>query len=238
MVDFLKDRAGQRIIVFGSTKQSVSELYKRLSAKKMNVGMISSDVEQTEREQVMTDYRSRKIDILVATDVLSRGIDIDNIEVVVNYDVPRAAEDYVHRIGRTARAEKTGMAVTLVSPDDQHRFVKIERFLKKTVEVEPIPAHILSLPESGGGSDRSNDRRSGNDRNRRPERGKNSENRDQNRRKGNKSGGKSQHPRTEKSEKPVQTAQPPVNDVENQAPKAPRPVFSIKKASPVIDKPE
>ncbi len=150
MVDFLKDRVGQRIIVFGSTKKSVSELYSRLKTRGMSVGMVSSEIEQADREKMMQDYRGGLIDILVATDVLSRGIDVDNIEVVVNYDVPRAPEDYVHRIGRTARAERTGMAVTLVSPDDRHRFDKIERFLKKKVEVEPLPGHISSLGEGGG----------------------------------------------------------------------------------------
>lgn len=233
MVDFLQDRVGQRIIVFGSTKQSVSELYKRLSAKKMNVGMISSDVEQNEREQVMTDYRSRKIDILVATDVLSRGIDIDNIEVVVNYDVPRAPEDYVHRIGRTARAEKTGMAVTLVSPEDQIRFVKIERFLKKTITPEVVPDHILKLGDGGGSSGRPSDRRGGNDRNdrnRRPERGENRNSGGQNRgRDGQNRGPKPQGPRPERQASLPKTDNP---TAETQAPKEPRRVFSIKKAAP------
>ncbi len=229
MVDFLQERIGQRIIVFGSTKISVSELYKRLSAKKMNVGMISSDVEQAEREQVMTDFRSRKIDILVATDVLSRGIDVDNIEVVVNYDVPRAPEDYVHRIGRTARAEKTGMAVTLVSPEDQVRFVKIERFLNKKVEVEPLPAHFFNWPYGGGNSGRPNDRRGGNDRNRRPERGENRRpsGGQNDRRDGQNRGAKPHHPRPEGQNRPVQTENV---GGENQLPKEPRPVFSIKKA--------
>lgn len=173
MVEYLKDRVGQRIIVFGSTKQSVSDLYTRLKGKRMNVGMCSSDVEQSEREAVMTAFRGSQIDILIATDVLSRGIDVDNIEIVINYDVPRAPEDYVHRIGRTARAEKTGEAVTLVSPDDTLRFQKIEKFLGKRIDRGDVPDHLggnlaSDQPTSRRPGDRGNDRggsRRPNDRN-------------------------------------------------------------------------
>ena len=91
-----------------------------------------SDLEQKERDQVMLDFKNGKIDVLVATDVVSRGIDVTDIPLVINYDVPHAPEDYVHRIGRTARAENSGEAMTLVSPDDMHYWKRIERFLNPT----------------------------------------------------------------------------------------------------------
>lgn len=142
MVELLKDTSGQRIIVFGSTKQSVSNLYQKLKSKGLPVAYISSDLEQDERERVMLDFRNRKLDILVATDVLSRGIDVDGIDMVVNYDVPRDAEDYVHRIGRTARAARTGTAITLISPLDQIKFKRIEKLLDKVVDKLPLPKHL------------------------------------------------------------------------------------------------
>jgi ATP-dependent RNA helicase RhlE len=180
MVNFLKDRVGQRIIVFGSTKISVSALYNQLKNRRMNVGQISSDVEQSERELVMNQFRGRKIDILIATDVLSRGIDVADIEVVVNYDVPRAPEDYVHRIGRTARAEREGEAFTLVSPEDALRFKKIEQFLGKKIELgntnmpfddEPAPRRGKPAGRGGssGGGSRGGSGGGGNNRSPRPE---------------------------------------------------------------------
>ncbi|HMX38945.1 MAG TPA: DEAD/DEAH box helicase [Saprospiraceae bacterium] len=153
MVDLLKDTAGQRVIVFGSTKLSVNALYQKLRSKGLPVAQISSDLEQEDRERVMLDYRNRKIDILVATDVLSRGIDVDGIDLVVNYDVPRDAEDYVHRVGRTARAERTGTALTLITPLDQHKFKRIEHLIGRTVDKLPLPKHLQS------GQERSSPRR-------------------------------------------------------------------------------
>ena len=135
----LSGQEGKRILIFGSTKTSVSTLYHKLRSRKMNVAQISSDLEQDQRNQVMLDYRNRNIDILIATDVLSRGIDIDGIDLVINFDVPRDPEDYVHRIGRTARAGEKGLAVTLVSPKDQPRFVKIEKLIDKKIERMPLP---------------------------------------------------------------------------------------------------
>lgn len=147
VVDLLKDKVGQRIIVFCSTKQAVSQLYQRLKARNLPIGQISSDVEQDQREQIMLDFRNRKIDILVATDVLSRGIDIEGIDMVINYDVPRDAEDYVHRIGRTARAERKGAALTLISINDQQRFKRIEALIGKEIEKLPVPAFLGPAPE-------------------------------------------------------------------------------------------
>ena len=147
IADILKDTAGQRVLVFCSSKLAVAALYKQLKAKGMNVGRISSDLEQEEREQVMLAFRNRQIDILVATDVLSRGIDVEGIDLVINYDVPRDAEDYVHRIGRTARAARKGAALTLVSHADLIRFKRIEKLIAREVPKIAVPTHIASYEE-------------------------------------------------------------------------------------------
>jgi len=147
MVELLKDKVGQRILIFSSTKLAVTQLYKQLKAKGLQVNQISSDLEQQEREQVMMAFRNRQVDILVATDVLSRGIDVDGIDLVVNYDVPRDAEDYVHRIGRTARAERKGTAITLIAPKDLIGLKKIEKLIGKSIEKLPLPASLSARPE-------------------------------------------------------------------------------------------
>jgi superfamily II DNA/RNA helicase len=100
---------------------------------------ISSDLEQDQREEVMRKFRNKQINVLVATDVISRGIDVDGIDMVVNFDVPRDAEDYVHRIGRTARAQRSGEALTLVSPEDLRGFHRIEKLIEKSIDVIPLP---------------------------------------------------------------------------------------------------
>ena len=107
-----------------------------------------SDLEQKERDEVMLDFRNNKVDVLVATDIVSRGIDVDDIPLVINYDVPRDAEDYIHRIGRTARAENKGEAITLVTPEDKHFFNKIERFLQKSIERLELPSSLGAAPDS------------------------------------------------------------------------------------------
>ncbi len=145
MVELLKDKTGQRILIFSSTKLAVNQLYKQLKAKGLQVNQISSDLEQQEREQVMMAFRNRQVDILVATDVLSRGIDVDGIDLVVNYDVPRDAEDYVHRIGRTARAERKGTAITLIAPADQIGLKRIEKLIGKPIDKLPLPASIAAV---------------------------------------------------------------------------------------------
>ncbi len=151
IVDLLQDKIGQRILVFGSSKQSVSQLYQKLRARQLSVGLMSSDLEQEQREQVMMDFRNRKIDVLVATDVVSRGIDVDGIDMVINYDVPRDAEDYVHRVGRTARAARKGEALTLINPMDQFRFKKIEQLIGSEIEKLPVPAHLGAAPAYDAG---------------------------------------------------------------------------------------
>ena len=138
----------KKVIVFVGKKQRVKELTRALRANNIDARAMHSDLEQKERDEVMLDFRNNKVDVLVATDIVSRGIDVDDIPLVINYDVPRDAEDYVHRIGRTARAENKGEAITLVSPEDKHFFNKIERFLQKSIERLPLPASLGAAPDS------------------------------------------------------------------------------------------
>ena len=119
----------KKVIIFAGKKQRVKDLTRMLRSLKIDAHAMHSDLEQHERDQVMLDFRNGKIDVLVATDVVSRGIDVTDVPLVINYDVPHDPEDYVHRIGRTARAENSGEAMTLVSPDDMHYWKRIERFL-------------------------------------------------------------------------------------------------------------
>ena len=134
MAHILKDNSHDKIIIFASSKQKVKELYAEYSRKGFNVGEIHSDLLQSEREKIMYDFKNNHIKILIATDIISRGIDIDDIQLVINYDVPRDPEDYVHRIGRTARANRTGEAITLVSSKDYHNLVKIEKLIEKEID--------------------------------------------------------------------------------------------------------
>ena len=138
----------KKVIVFVGKKQGVKELARTLRANHIDARAMHSDLEQKERDEVMLDFRNNKVDVLVATDIVSRGIDVDDIPLVINYDVPRDAEDYVHRIGRTARAENKGEAITLVSPEDKHFFNKIERFLQKSIERLPLPSSLGAAPDS------------------------------------------------------------------------------------------
>lgn len=142
----LHTKAGKRVIVFVSSKLKVKDLTRQLRRSGIKAAEMHSDLEQTRREDVLLSFRAGRIDVLIATDIVARGIDIDDIAMVVNYDVPREAEDYVHRIGRTARAGAGGKAVTLVSPDDQRRFGIIERFLKYEVTKEVIPEELGEAP--------------------------------------------------------------------------------------------
>ncbi len=143
----LKEVCGKRVIVFASSKLKVKDLTRDLKRAGLNVAQIHSDLEQSERDEVMLGFRAARIDILIATDIVARGIDIDDIAMVVNYDVPREAEDYVHRIGRTARAGAEGRAVTFVSTKEQQQFGKIEKFLDKEVPKNPVPAEFGDAPK-------------------------------------------------------------------------------------------
>lgn len=142
----LQGRGLKKVIVFVGKKQKVKDLVRELCRKGLDARAMHSDLEQKERDDVMLDFRNGKVEVLVATDIVARGIDVDDIPLVINYDVPRDAEDYVHRIGRTARAENSGEAVTLVSVEDQKYFRKIEGFLKTKVERLPVPADLGEAP--------------------------------------------------------------------------------------------
>ena len=137
----------KRVIVFAASKLNVKDLARELKRSGWKTGEMHSDLDQSEREKVMLDFKSGRIDILVATDIVARGIDIDDISMVVNYDVPRESEDYVHRIGRTARAGTSGKAVTLIGNRDQARFGMIENFLGHEVRKEQLPESLGETPE-------------------------------------------------------------------------------------------
>jgi superfamily II DNA/RNA helicase len=135
----LNKNTHKRFIIFSSSKLKVKELAASLKRLKINVSAMHSDLEQKEREQVMKDFKNGNIDILVATDVVARGIDINNIKVIINYDIPKDPEDYVHRIGRTARGiNDSGLAITFVSEKEQSAFKAIENFLGKSIYKIPI----------------------------------------------------------------------------------------------------
>ena len=129
----------QRVIIFSSSKLKVKEINRSLRGMNINSGEMHSDLSQAERDEVMYKFKSGQLDVLVATDIVARGIDIDDIATVINYDVPRDSEDYVHRIGRTARAERNGRAVTLIRGWDISYFLDIEKFLGYTIQKLPLP---------------------------------------------------------------------------------------------------
>lgn len=133
-------------LIFCSSKQNVKLLAREMQRARYKVAEIHSDLEQSQREDVLNGFTSGRIPILVATDILSRGIDIDTIDLVINYDVPHDGEDYVHRIGRTARAEADGMAFTFVGPKEQNRFAGIEKLLGKEVEKAAVPQSLGPTP--------------------------------------------------------------------------------------------
>jgi superfamily II DNA/RNA helicase len=143
----LKENEYNSVLIFCSSKQSVKQLTKDLRKQKLPANEIHSDLEQDQREQVLIDFRSKQLKILVATDILSRGIDIEDIDLVINYDVPHEGEDYIHRIGRTARAASTGTAYTFINNKEQFKFHKIEELLGRPVERLPVPAELGPTPE-------------------------------------------------------------------------------------------
>jgi superfamily II DNA/RNA helicase len=143
----LKLQEYTRVIVFCSKKQNVKSLTSDLKRARFSVEEIHSDLEQEVREQVMQDFRNKKTKILVATDILSRGIDIDEIELVINYDVPNDGEDYIHRIGRTARAQTKGTAYTFITESEQRKFKTIEDLLEKEVTKAAVPEEFGETPE-------------------------------------------------------------------------------------------
>ena len=162
-----KDKV-QRVLIFAGTRRAVKDLTSHLRNKGFDASAISSDLDQKEREETLMKFKGKSVPILVATDVLSRGIDIKGIEVVINFDVPNDPEDYVHRIGRTARADETGVALTLVSREGQRKFSRIEKLMDMQVRRLTLPDGF-SNPKEGGsregrhssGARRKGDRRKG-----------------------------------------------------------------------------
>lgn len=146
LLEIFKSQDFISVLIFSSTKVNVKNMEKELKRLGLSVSAIHSDLEQNEREEVLRQFRNRNLKILVATDVLSRGIDIENISLVINYDVPGDAEDYVHRVGRTARAESKGEAITFITTDDMKRFNDIERLIGYEVEKGILPVSIGEGP--------------------------------------------------------------------------------------------
>lgn len=142
-----KEGGLKRVIIFSGSKLKVKQINQALQHMNINSGEMHSDLEQAERDEMMFKFKSGQIDILVATDILSRGIDIDDIAMVINYDVPHDSEDYVHRIGRTARADRDGAAITFVNEDDMFYFHQIEKFLEKDIEKKALPEDCGEGPE-------------------------------------------------------------------------------------------
>ena len=135
-----------KVIIFSGSKLKVKELFKTFRQMGLSVGEMHSDLDQVQRDHIMHEFKNNRVNILVATDIVSRGIDIDDISLVINYDVPHDAEDYVHRIGRTARASAKGMSITFVSEEEQYKFKQIEEFLEKDIYKIPLPAEIGEAP--------------------------------------------------------------------------------------------
>ncbi len=147
IVDLIKEKEKySSIIIFSSTKKKVSSIARSLKREGLQAAAISSDLDQTDREAMLSKFRARKLRIVVATDVLSRGIDIKDINLVINYDVPSDAEDYVHRIGRTARADTTGVAITLINEEDMYKIRRIEKLIEKSIMKLNVPAELGESP--------------------------------------------------------------------------------------------
>jgi ATP-dependent RNA helicase RhlE len=145
--EILKNEGFSSVIIFSSTKEKVKELAQTFTNLKYSVKGFSSDLDQMEREAIMRDFKAKKVRILIGTDILSRGIDVIGISLVVNFDAPPDPEDYIHRIGRTARAERAGVAITFINEKDQPRFAQIEALMGIDVPKMPIPAEFGAGPE-------------------------------------------------------------------------------------------
>jgi superfamily II DNA/RNA helicase len=169
-----KENDYKSVIIFCSRKETVKRLAADLKKVIPNLQAFHSDLEQEQREEIMRNFKNRQVQVLVGTDILSRGIDVTGIDLVINFDVPPDGEDYIHRIGRTARAETTGTAITFINDDDQQRFASIERLIGREIPKTVIPASLGEGPSyqpgvrrssggnrHGGGGNRSNGPRHG-----------------------------------------------------------------------------
>ena len=159
ILHLLKEKNFKMVLIFCSSKLSVKQLTRDLKRNKLPADEIHSDLDQDKREDVLIQFKSGRLPILVATDILSRGIDIDNIDLVINFDVPHDGEDYVHRIGRTARAAAEGTAYTLISLKEQRKFMAIEKLLGKPVPKATVPPELGEVPEYNPAASRGNNPR-------------------------------------------------------------------------------
>lgn len=147
IVDLLKDKDLPSIIIFVSRKSKVNDIVRALKQNNFNARAIHSDLDQNERIEVLREFKNRNVQILVATDIVARGIDIEKIDLVINFDVPNDAEDYVHRIGRTARAQTQGVGITFIGEDDQVDFHNIEKLIESDIYKIPLPPDYDDAPE-------------------------------------------------------------------------------------------
>ncbi|MEO8885448.1 MAG: DEAD/DEAH box helicase [Mucilaginibacter sp.] len=147
LLHLLKEGAYVSTIIFASRKELVKSLYKEMKAAKINVAAFHSDLEQKEREEILLQFKNKQLPVIIGTDALSRGIDVEGIDLVINYDAPGDAEDYIHRIGRTARAETTGTAITFVNHRDERKLKSIEDLIDRKLPQHEIPPHIASIAE-------------------------------------------------------------------------------------------
>lgn len=183
--ELFKEPSDSKTIIFSSSKLKVKELTHTLKRMKMEVAAMHSDLDQSQREEVMLAFKNNHVKILVATDIVARGIDIEDIGLVINYDVPHDPEDYIHRIGRTGRADATGCAITFVSDAEQGKFHQIEQFIEREVRKEPLPESVGEGPayapdekhHKGEGGRRGKGGKSGRGRGRRDKGAKPSDNR-------------------------------------------------------------
>ncbi len=152
IISLLKGKDVNSVLIFSSTKLKVKEIHRSLRQTGLDASAIHSDLEQAEREEVMRNFKNRNVQILVATDIIARGIDVDGIDLVINFDVPNDAEDYVHRVGRTARAKSTGVALTFINDKDQYEFSMIEKLIDTVVYKVPLPEGFDPGPEYKPGS--------------------------------------------------------------------------------------
>jgi superfamily II DNA/RNA helicase len=147
LTQILKSATYKRIIVFAGRKEKVKELGKVFQKLGLKAAAFHSDLEQKEREAIMLDFKNSKLDVIIGTDVLSRGIDVTGIDLVINFDAPQDPEDYIHRIGRTARAATTGTAITLVNNKDKRKLLSIEKLIERQIDRMPLPEHLGEAPK-------------------------------------------------------------------------------------------
>ncbi len=146
LTELMKNSAFPSVLIFASTKEKVKNLGKVFRGLGFKAEAFHSDLGQKEREAILLEFKNKRVPVLIGTDVLSRGIDVEGISLVINYDVPHDPEDYIHRIGRTARAATTGTAITLVNEKDKRKFANIEKLIDKTIDRMPLPEHFEAVP--------------------------------------------------------------------------------------------